>query len=157
MKREHHLSAAAKQFNAKLAPKFDGPYIVDKFAGPNVVVLKGARGKTTPAHVSDLKPCEATEPIDTGSATAKTIMPRQEAGFAPRPLGGHGHTSLLAGEDVRSRHISTETTKAKKKNKRQSRCRKAKIHHQKVLEKPPLYRWAPSPWALRNATSAGPG
>lgn len=75
MKHEHHLGAAAKQFNAKLAPKFAGPHIVTKFTGPNVVVLKGARGKTMRAHISDLKPWEYREPvIGADSATSTAII-----------------------------------------------------------------------------------
>ena len=81
MKREHHLSAAAKQFNAKLAPKFAGPYTVAKFAGPNIVVLRGVRGKTMRAHISDLKPSEPREPIGADSATVTAI----KAGTSEQP------------------------------------------------------------------------
>ena len=118
LKREHHLSAAAKQFNAKLAPKFASPYTVFKFTGPNVVVLKGARGKTVRAHLSDLKPCDTREPTSADSAaevsaTRRANGWRQPAEFAPRPLGGRDDERSLASEDARHQDISAETNERK--------------------------------------------
>ncbi|KAK9701035.1 RNase H-like domain found in reverse transcriptase [Popillia japonica] len=55
-KKEHVLSNAARNFSAKLAPKFSGPYKVIKTLSPNIVVLQvpGTR-RMDRVHVKDLK------------------------------------------------------------------------------------------------------
>ncbi|KAH8366446.1 hypothetical protein KR084_006420, partial [Drosophila pseudotakahashii] len=65
--RQHPLSKAAEGFAAKLAPKYDGPYVVFKFVSPNLVLLRrpGER-KRRSANIAQLKPYyseEATEEI----------------------------------------------------------------------------------------------
>lgn len=57
LKRTHVLSSAVDAIASKLAPKFDGPFVVSKRRGYNLYVIKDvATGKTTVAHVKDLKP-----------------------------------------------------------------------------------------------------
>jgi transposase InsO family protein len=54
--RSHHLSSAKDDFAAKLAAKYDGPYVVKGRIGTNIYEVQEARGKTsTRAHVKDLK------------------------------------------------------------------------------------------------------
>ena len=156
LKREHHLSAAAKQFNAKLAPKFASPYTVFKFTGPNVVVLKGARGKTVRAHLSDLKPCDTREPTSADSAaevsaTRRANGWRQPAEFAPRPLGGRDDERSLASEDARHQDISAETNERKNPQVTSDMPRSRTTASQKVPVEIPPYHLAPSWWALRSA------
>lgn len=56
MKREHPLSSAIRGFNAKLAPKFSGPYIVERTISPVVVEIRSPTGrKLERVHVKDLK------------------------------------------------------------------------------------------------------
>lgn len=56
LKREHHLSSAVKHFNAKLAPKYSGPYTVIKVHSPVVYDLKSGNGKILRRiHIKDLK------------------------------------------------------------------------------------------------------
>ncbi|KAJ8928968.1 hypothetical protein NQ314_018393 [Rhamnusium bicolor] len=56
MKREHPLSSAIRNFNAKLAPKYSGPYIVECTVSPVVVEIKTLTSrKTHRVHVKDLK------------------------------------------------------------------------------------------------------
>jgi len=56
MKKEHHLSSAAKNFAAKLAPKYSGPYTVLRVISPVVYDLKSSSGKIVKhVHVKDLK------------------------------------------------------------------------------------------------------
>ena len=57
MLREHPLSSAAKNFAAKLAPKFSGPHVVKEYVGPNLVLLRNGRKQPRRAHIQDLKPC----------------------------------------------------------------------------------------------------
>ena len=53
-----HLSNAADSFAAKLAPKYDGPYLVQGFKSPVIVQLqKQGEKKIKTAHISDLKSC----------------------------------------------------------------------------------------------------
>ena len=54
--RQHHLSKAADDFAAKLAPKYDGPYIVTGFKSPGIVelILKGGKDVKI-APLSELK------------------------------------------------------------------------------------------------------
>ncbi|XP_039282918.1 uncharacterized protein LOC120351045 [Nilaparvata lugens] len=54
-KRDYHLSSGVNQFAAKLAPKFSGPYEVEKMLSASVVLLKGAAGKRLTVHVKDIK------------------------------------------------------------------------------------------------------
>lgn len=61
MKREHHLSSAAKGFAAKLAPKFSGPYTVVRVISPVVYEIKGPHGRRQKVHVKDLKPVNTAE------------------------------------------------------------------------------------------------
>lgn len=57
MKRENPLSSAPKNFAAKLAPKFSGPYTVCRILSPVVYDLKDASGrKLNRIHIKDLKP-----------------------------------------------------------------------------------------------------
>nr|AAL90009.1 AT07338p [Drosophila melanogaster] len=58
--KEHHLSKAAEGFAAKLAPRFDGPYMIKKFTSPVICVLEHKTSKKEKtAHISDLKPGSA--------------------------------------------------------------------------------------------------
>ena len=55
--RNRVLSSATNNFSAKLAPKYDGPYIVHKIISPVVVQLRKYNDKNlSTAHVKDLKP-----------------------------------------------------------------------------------------------------
>ena len=55
--RQHPLSKAVDNFNAKLALKFKGPYVVTEFTSPVIVLIKtiGTNDQHT-AHISELKP-----------------------------------------------------------------------------------------------------
>ncbi|XP_025262460.1 uncharacterized protein LOC112637287 [Camponotus floridanus] len=44
-KRDHPLSKKSEAYNAKLAPKFSGPYEIQKIVSPVIVDLKSKRGK----------------------------------------------------------------------------------------------------------------
>jgi len=56
-KREHPLSKKSDNFNAKLAPKYSGPYEVRKFISPVITDLRSKRGKWHKhIHIQDLKP-----------------------------------------------------------------------------------------------------
>lgn len=56
-KKEHPLSNKANAFNAKLAPKYSGPYEVRNIISPVIVDLRSKRGKwIRHVHVQDLKP-----------------------------------------------------------------------------------------------------
>ena len=45
MRRVHILSDASKRFNAKLAPKFEGPFIIKEILSPTVYTLEPLEGK----------------------------------------------------------------------------------------------------------------
>ena len=56
-KREHPLSNKGQAFNAKLAPKYSGPFEVRKIHSPVVVDIRDQEGKwQRRIHVQDLKP-----------------------------------------------------------------------------------------------------
>ena len=58
MRRVHALSDASKHFNAKLAPKYEGPFKIVEIKSPTVYVLDGSeRGsqKVDLTHVSEIK------------------------------------------------------------------------------------------------------
>ncbi|KAJ8968305.1 hypothetical protein NQ314_002366 [Rhamnusium bicolor] len=54
-RRSHAQSDAAKNFSAKLAPKFVGPFTISKIVSPWTYKLKGRNGKGTEWHIKDLK------------------------------------------------------------------------------------------------------
>lgn len=55
-KKEHHLSDASKNFAAKLAPKFSGPYEVLNFISPTIIEVKSPENKQIiRCHISDVK------------------------------------------------------------------------------------------------------
>lgn len=55
-RRTQVLSSAARNFSAKLAPKYEGPFQISRVLSPNIVLLKapGSR-RLDRAHVKDLK------------------------------------------------------------------------------------------------------
>ncbi|XP_037961042.1 uncharacterized protein LOC119690118 [Teleopsis dalmanni] len=54
--RQHPLSNAKNDFSAKLAPKFNGPFKVQKFISPVIVELSTENSaKLTKAHIADLR------------------------------------------------------------------------------------------------------
>ena len=58
MRRTHHLSEASRKFNAKLALKFEGPYVVKEVKSACLYNIEKAEGKgkgIRKVHVSDLK------------------------------------------------------------------------------------------------------
>ena len=58
-----HLSVNAANFNAKLAEKYDGPYVVKQKLSPVIVDLQDDRGKyQRNIHISKLKPYH--EPVN---------------------------------------------------------------------------------------------
>jgi len=58
-RKEHLLSKKAESFNAKLAPKYSGPYEVRRLISPVIVDLRNNRGKwLRQIHVQDLKPAK---------------------------------------------------------------------------------------------------
>jgi len=58
-KRDHPLSKKSQAFNAKLAPKYSGPYEVRRSISPVIVDLRSKRGKwIRHVHIQDLKPAE---------------------------------------------------------------------------------------------------
>ncbi|XP_011863970.1 PREDICTED: uncharacterized protein LOC105559922 [Vollenhovia emeryi] len=67
-KREHPLSKKTTGFNAKLAPKYTGPWEVRKIRSPVIVDLRDTRGRwQRHIHVQDLKnaPRETPRPPPT--------------------------------------------------------------------------------------------
>lgn len=55
----HHLSSAPDAFAAKLAPKYEGPYVVADFPSPTVVIVvdpKNSKAKSIIVHLKDVKP-----------------------------------------------------------------------------------------------------
>ena len=52
----HPVSAGWNKFAAKLAPRFIGPFLVDKFTSPVTLLLRDHDGLLRRAHVSQLKP-----------------------------------------------------------------------------------------------------
>ncbi|XP_053976440.1 uncharacterized protein LOC128875111 [Hylaeus volcanicus] len=50
MLREHPLSDASRNFAAKLAPKFSGPYKVTKWLSPNIVEIQNNIFEIMPEH-----------------------------------------------------------------------------------------------------------
>lgn len=55
-RRQHHLSDAVRNFSAKLAPKYDGPFKIHSVISPNVVMLQiPNRRDLDKVHVKDLK------------------------------------------------------------------------------------------------------
>ena len=62
--RQHTLSSAAQNFAAKLAPKFHGPYRIERQLSSVVYELVGLDGKPAgKIHVQDLKPYNLPAPI----------------------------------------------------------------------------------------------
>lgn len=58
-RREHPLSKKTDSFNAKLAPKFSGPYEVRQIISPVIFNLRSKRGKwLRHVHIQDLKPAD---------------------------------------------------------------------------------------------------
>ena len=56
LRKVHVLSSAINRFNAKLAPKYDGPYRVEEILSPTVYVLSTDSAKrVAKAHVSEIK------------------------------------------------------------------------------------------------------
>lgn len=56
LRRSHTLSSAVDYIAGKLAPKFDGPYIVQERIGANIYQLKDQNGKSVGrSHAKDLK------------------------------------------------------------------------------------------------------
>lgn len=62
-KRERPLSDKARKFNAKLAPKYSGPYIIRKVVSPVIVELRApdSRKVVGRVHVKDLKTTPDTQ------------------------------------------------------------------------------------------------
>lgn len=56
MKKEYHLSSAAENFVAKLAPKFSGPYIVTRVISTLIYEIKSSTDIKHCVHIEDLKP-----------------------------------------------------------------------------------------------------
>lgn len=54
--RLHPQSKAVENFAAKLAPKYGGPFVVQKFQSPVIVVVRGKDNITRVAHLSEIKP-----------------------------------------------------------------------------------------------------
>lgn len=58
-KKNHQLSKKVDNFNAKLAPKYDGPFEVHRLISPVIVDLRSKRGKwLRHVHIQDLKPAK---------------------------------------------------------------------------------------------------
>lgn len=55
----HHLSNAAKHINAKLMPKFAGPYQITKFLSPVIPIVRLTNGTTQRVHLQDCKAAES--------------------------------------------------------------------------------------------------
>ena len=58
MRRVHVLSDASQRFNAKLAPKFEGPFVIKEILSPTVYNLEplvGKDRKIAKIHVSNIK------------------------------------------------------------------------------------------------------
>jgi len=65
LKKEHPLSKKADSFNAKLAPKFSGPYEVRRLVSPVIVDLRSKRGRwIRHVHGQDLKAIEQNQNIN---------------------------------------------------------------------------------------------
>lgn len=64
-RREHVLSKKAEAFNAKLAPKYGGPYEVRRVISPVIVDLRSKTGKwLRHVHIQDLKPVNKNKEKD---------------------------------------------------------------------------------------------
>lgn len=65
---QHPLSKVVDNFAAKLAPKFDGPYVVLNSTSPVIVRVRGQeKGDLRTAHLSDIKPFVENPTPDTQS------------------------------------------------------------------------------------------
>ena len=54
--KNHILSSAKANFNAKLAPKYEGPYIVERYISPSVLIVREESGrKRKNVHLNDIK------------------------------------------------------------------------------------------------------
>jgi len=61
--RQHHLSKASEGLAAKLAPRYNGPYKVNKFTSPNIVRVQYAtKKKRRTAGLADLKAFHQKQP-----------------------------------------------------------------------------------------------
>jgi hypothetical protein len=68
-KRDHPLSRRADAFNAKLAPKYIGPFEVRRIVSPVIVDLRSKSGKWyRHVHVQELKPAPSPQAENNGSA-----------------------------------------------------------------------------------------
>src|SRR5207249_592331 len=89
--RTHYLSNADKNFTAKFAPKFKGPYLITGNPGPFTFQLEGVDtpSDTQKAHARDLKLYQC--PVDAQSQTqqnspivpvvsgvSKTVRPKRQ-------------------------------------------------------------------------------
>ena len=90
LKKTQQLSDKAANFNAKLAEKFDGPYIVKKKQSPVIIDLQDERGRYYwHVHISKLKPyleADESQQLMDNSLTAKQkrLVPNTEASFKRR-------------------------------------------------------------------------
>lgn len=57
--KNHVLSSAENKFNAKLAPKFKGPYRVEGFLSPTIIEIRNLEtNKKSTSHIQDIKTIE---------------------------------------------------------------------------------------------------
>ncbi|KAK9680153.1 hypothetical protein QE152_g39321 [Popillia japonica] len=79
-RKNHVLSDASKYFNAKLAPKFVGPFYISRRVSPWTYELKDSEGIVRGIwHASDLKP------VETGEAQCNGLWP--PLGYSARRNG----------------------------------------------------------------------
>ncbi|XP_014250359.1 uncharacterized protein LOC106667146 [Cimex lectularius] len=80
MRRAHHLSSAGNKFAAKLASRFEGPFINTKMISNNVYELGTTDGKkASHCHVAQLKPYHSTEVLPLKATTPSAIPPTRSS------------------------------------------------------------------------------
>lgn len=107
MRKLHLLSNASQQFNAKLAPKFDGPHTIQRIISPVIFILKTTDGKLSKQiHIKDLK---KAQPEDSNQRQ-QTSATMDCAGI---PMTVNNHRRTRKTREVPDGYISQHGRKSK--------------------------------------------